>query len=286
MVKGALIMKIKTAIALGTFDGVHKGHLAVLKLPHDYYKVAVTFEYPPKVYFADKKELLMSATDKKESLRQLGIDEILLLDFSLVKDMSAEDFLEFIYDKYKPALISCGFNYKFGKKGSGNIELIKSFCEKNNIDFDCQPPVEADGNAISSTNIRELLRNGKVESAATLLNKPFSFVAEVIHGDRRGRTIGFPTINQKYPEDLVKLKFGVYKTKIGFDGKEYSGITNIGIRPTFETDFTICETYIKDFSGDIYGKTVRITPIEFLREEIKFDSVQELKEQIKIDINR
>ena len=114
--------------------------------------------------------------------------------------------------------------------------------------------------------------------------KPFSFSAEVIKGDSRGRTIGFPTINQKYPQELVKIKFGVYKTKVLVDGKEFDGVTNIGLRPTFESDYVISETYIKNFSGDLYGKTVRIIPCKFLREEKKFSSLLELKNQIEKDI--
>ena len=112
-----------------------------------------------------------------------------------------------------------------------------------------------------------MLRKGDVGSANKLLSEPFSFEAKVIEGDKRGRTIGFPTVNQKYPEELVKLRFGVYKTKIEFEGQEYIGITDIGIRPTYKSDFIISETYIKDFDGDLYGKILRITPFEFLRDE-------------------
>jgi riboflavin kinase/FMN adenylyltransferase len=108
-------------------------------------------------------------------------------------------------------------------------------------------------------------------------------VSEVIQGDKRGRTIGFPTVNQKYPEELVRLRFGVYKTKIEYNGKEYFGITDIGIRPTYKLDFIISETYIKDFSGNLYGEELRITPLEFLRDEVKFTSLEELKKQIAID---
>ena len=118
-----------------------------------------------------------------------------------------------------------------------------------------------------------------------MLESEFSFTAKVQRGDSRGRTIGFPTINQRYPEDLVKIKFGVYKTKVLFDENVYNGITNIGIRPTFESEYIISETYIKDFSGDLYEKEVEIIPQKFLRQEIKFASLEELKKQIEKDIN-
>lgn len=140
------------------------------------------------------------------------------------------------------------------------------------------------GEPVSSTRIREYLKNGEIEAANALLTFPFSFTAEVISGDRRGRTIGFPTVNQKYPSELIPLKFGVYKSKIIADGAEYEGITNIGIRPTFKTDYIISETYIIGFSGNLYGKCITTVPTRFVRGEVKFSSVDELKKQIEADI--
>ena len=148
----------------------------------------------------------------------------------------------------------------------------------------CHDAVSVNGEPVSSTRIREHLKNGEIEAANALLTFPFSFTAEVISGDRRGRTIGFPTINQKYPSELIPLKFGVYRSKIIADGSEYEGITNIGIRPTFKTDYIISETYIIGFSGNLYGKSVKVEPLKFVRGEVKFSSVDELKRQIAADI--
>lgn len=276
---------MKNAIALGTFDGVHKGHRAVLDLPCSYRKTAVTFSLPPKAVLSGEKALITTPEDKCRILRNIGVDEILLLDFKEVRDMPPQDFLVFLKEKYNPQLISCGFNYRFGKNGGGDHNTIKKFCTENGIEFKITDPVTSGEQVISSTYIRELLKNGDVESANKLLSEPFSFKAEVIEGDKRGRTIGFPTVNQKYPEELVKLRFGVYKTKIEYKGKEYFGITDIGIRPTYKLDFIISETYIKNFSGNLYGEELRITPLEFLREEVKFSTLEELKKQILIDIN-
>ena len=113
---------------------------------------------------------------------------------------------------------------------------------------------------------------------------PFSYTAEVITGDRRGRTIGFPTINQKYPDELLPVRFGVYKSKVILGGDMYDGITNIGIRPTWQTDYIISETFIKDFSSDVYGKTVTVMPLKFVRGEVVFSSAEELKKQIQSDM--
>lgn len=277
-------MQNKTAIALGTFDGVHLGHRAVLDLPVDYKKVAVTFTAPPKAVFSGKKELIITVNEKCARLKKIGIDEICLLEFNQVRDMTALDFLKFLVEKYSPSFISCGFNYRFGKNGEGDTEFLSSFCKENGIEFNCQSCVSIDGVQVSSTVIREKLACGEIEEANKLLVEPFSFTAEIITGDKRGRTMGFPTINQKYPDELVKIKFGVYKTLVEFEDKQYIGITNIGIRPTYESNYVISETHILDFSGDIYGKEVTITPLLFLREEKKFSSLSELKSQIDADL--
>lgn len=277
---------MKNALSLGTFDGVHKGHLAVLQLPEDCRKTAVTFSRPPKSVLSGGTGLIMTYEDKCRVLRAVGMDEILTLDFERVRDISAEEFLKLLTERYRPSLISCGFNYRFGRGGEGNTELLKEFCLKNGIELKCSRPVKADGRTVSSTLLRDMLSNGELSQANRLLYEPFSFETEVIGGDRRGRLLGFPTANQKYPEELVALKFGVYKSVACVDGKCYSAITDIGLRPTFETDYIISETYIKNFSEDIYGKKLRITPTEFLRGEIKFSSAEELKKQIAADILR
>ncbi|MBR6533184.1 MAG: riboflavin biosynthesis protein RibF [Clostridia bacterium] len=276
---------MKTAIALGTFDGVHIAHRVVLSLPSGYKKVAVTFAAPPKMEFENNFELLMPFSKRKEILKNLGFEEIEILEFCEVKNTEPIKFLEFLFEKFKPSVISCGFNYRFGKNGKGDTELLKSFCEQKGIECRVCEAVKKDGQIVSSTAIRTLLKKGEIQKANELLESEFSFTAKVQRGNSRGRTIGFPTINQRYPEDLVKIKFGVYKTKVLFDGNVYNGITNIGIRPTFESEYIISETFIKDFSGDLYGREVEIIPQKFLRQEIKFASLEELKKQIEKDIN-
>ena len=276
---------IKTAVALGTFDGIHTAHRMVLNLPNGYKKVAVTFNIPPKMMFLGQTELLLSQSDKVNYLKEYGIDEVVSLDFNSVRDNSPESFLNYLKNEIGANYISCGFNYRFGKNGAGNTELLKQFCLENGIELNvANSYLLEDGQVLSSSLIRSLLKEGECDKANCLLFKPFSFTATVEKGDQRGRTIGFPTINQKYPTDLVKLRFGVYKTKVLFDGQEYEGITNIGNRPTFETDFVISETFIKNFSGNLYGREVTIVPLKFLRDEKKFSSVTDLKEQINKDL--
>lgn len=275
---------MKNAIAFGTFDGIHIAHREVLNLPAGYKKIAVTFKKPPKMFFSNNCELLMTFEERCNQLKSLGFEEIYALDFEAVRSLEPTDFLELIYEKYTPSLLSCGFHYRFGKRAKGDVSLLAEFCKNKGIELKVCDEVLLEGRTVSSTMIRSFLKNGEIEKASSLLLKPFSFSSVVLKGDGRGRTIGFPTINQRYPQELVRLKFGVYKTKVLLDGKEYDGVTDIGIRPTFETDYVISETFIKDFSGDLYGKTVKIVPIRFMREERKFSSLNELKNQIEKDI--
>lgn len=276
---------MKNALAFGTFDGVHIGHRRVLELPDGCHKVAVIFRQSPKSLMNGSREAVMTYKDKCRVIKNIGIDEIFTLDFAAVRDISPADFLKMIYKKFSPAVISCGFNYRFGKGAEGDTVLLEHFCREFGIEFHCCEPVTSNGQTVSSTLIRGYLKNGEIKKANALLTEAFSFSAEVINGDRRGRTLGFPTVNQKYPEELVPIKFGVYKSEVVFDGRNFSGITNIGIRPTFRLDYIISETYIHGFSGDLYGKNVTVRPLEFLRGEIKFSSPEMLKKQIEADIN-
>ncbi len=275
---------MKTALALGAFDGIHIAHREVLSLPKGYKKLAITFLKPPKMFFTGEDELLMKYETKVKALKELGFCDVISLDFNAVRDTEPESFLKYLSEKYNPSLISCGFNYHFGKEGKGDTVLLESYCKEKGIECRICEEIDIDGNPVSSTIIRNMLKNGEIKKANSLLLKPFGFEAIVEHGDSRGRTIGFPTINQFYPENLVKVKFGVYKTEVSFENKAFEGITNIGIRPTFESERVISETFIKDFSGDLYGKSVEITLKEFLRSEKKFASLEELKKQICIDI--
>ena len=275
---------MKTALALGTFDGLHKGHREVLSLPGGCKKIAVIFPLPPKALIPGKPLALMLPQDKETALKDLGIDEIFTLDFEKVRTMPPEDFLKFLTDKFSPDLISCGFNYRFGKNAAGDKNLLEDFCKERGIALKCSEPVTENGETVSSTEIRHFLQSGETEKANRLLYKPFSYTAEVISGDKRGRTLGFPTVNQRYPQCLLPPKFGVYVSRVTVDGREYDGITDIGVRPTFKTDYIISETFIKGFSGDIYGDTVTVSPRRFVRGEVKFSSVSELKAQINADL--
>lgn len=274
---------MKTAIVLGTFDGLHKGHRAVIENARGFYTVAVTFSMPPKVYFGAPPELLMLPEDKEAGLKSLGVGEIHTLDFGKTVNISPEDFFYYIKEKFSPALISCGFNYRFGKGAAGDVNTLKSLCEKNGVDFKCAQSVGGE-NPVSSSALRAMIAAGDIAKANEQIFGGFGFTGKVIHGDARGTVFGFPTANQIFPEQLVKPLFGVYKSKIIIDGEEYDGITNIGVRPTYKTDFTGCETFIKDFHGDIYLKPATLKFTDFVRTEKKFPTREALITAVKADI--
>ena len=278
----------KTAIALGTFDGVHTGHQAVIKaaVSSGFKPIAVVFKFPPKTYFDHSIGCITTLVDKDKALRELGIREIHYLDFPAVCDMSPAEFLSFLKNEYNCAYLSCGFNYRFGKNGVGDTEFLRDFCEQNGIILKVLEPITIDNTTISSTYIRSLLSDGKVGKANELLARPFGFSAAIIHGDGRGHIIGYPTANQIYPKNLANVKYGVYKTKITVNGKTYNGITNLGHRPTYETGDVRAETFIIDFYDDIYGMSADVRLIEFIRPEQKFDSVDELKNAIQNDLSK
>ena len=275
---------MKTAIILGTFDGLHAGHRAVIEKAQGFYSVAVTFDRPPKSFLTRDPQLLMLSEDRINRLKELGIDKVEMQSFEAVKDIDAKKYLEHLKQNYNPNRIVCGFNYRFGAGAAGDTALIAEFCKKNGIEFICVPPVEKDGIILSSTYIRNLIREGNMAKAVSQIYGGFAFTAPVLHGDARGRQLGFPTANQEYPNDLVKLKFGVYISRVVVDGKQYRAITNIGIRPTYQTDTIGCETFIKNFSGDIYGKQMTTELLHFVREEQKFSAIDELKNAILNDV--
>lgn len=272
------------SIALGMFDGVHLGHQAVLKnaTNSDFKSVAITFSSLP----FKTGGWLMTKEQKETELKKQGIDEVVFLDFCEVCEMDPDEFMTYIEEKYDVKKICCGFNYRFGRRAAGDTAFLENYCNEKGIEFSLCDKISYGGKTVSSSYIRSLISDGKISRATALLSRPFSFKAKVSHGDQRGRAIGFPTTNQVYPEGLATPKFGVYKTKVLIEGKEYLGITNIGLRPTFRNDFVSAETFIKDFSGDCYGKEIELFLLEFIRPEKKFDSVEELKAAISDDLSK
>ena len=280
------------ALALGYFDGVHLGHQKVIKSAVDYAKVngkqsaVITFKDHPCCHFYGVcPQYILSRKQREEEISKLGVDYLYELDFDdNLCSLTAEEYLKEVLVKYfSPISISTGFNHHFGANKSGDAEFLRQNQSKYGYKYFEITPQKINDKIISSTAIRNYLQQGKIDKANQMLGSNFSIKGEVVEGQKIGRTLGFRTANLLYPKEIVDIPFGVYEVQTPY-GK---GITNFGIRPTIsKTKKAVLETHILDFNKDIYGKTIRVEFLNMLRTEQKFNSVDELKKQIAIDINR
>ena len=285
----------KTAAALGFFDGVHMGHKAVLRSAFEasvrlgVTPAAFTFEGEPALpKFAGRRDMtLITREDKKEALLAGGMKLIFHSDFEKIRDMSPEVFFEnIIIGQMHAVFVACGGDFRFGKDGKGTSELLVKLCEAHGIEYEIVPAVCIDGVPVSSTHIRELIREGDVYTAIKLLGRWYTLTLPVLHGRELGRTMGFPTINQVIPDFMVHPKHGVYASLVDIPGEswEYPAITDIGVKPTVDSSGSeIMETHILRYSGDLYGKTIRVKLHRFIRPERKFADLDKLKEQLISD---
>lgn len=277
------------SLVLGFFDGVHKAHKAVIESAFDYSDdvALVTFKDSPAMYFGVGCEYILSRENSIKKIKEMGVKEVVELDFSKIASMSAKDYLEYLVNTYHPISISTGYNHTFGVNKQGNPEFLKTNSEKYNYKYICIPPVKEDNEIISSTLIRNYLANGNIEKANSLLESSFVLEGTVIHGAKIGRTIGFPTANIKYPPNIVKVPYGVYYVLIYFDSVQKCGIMNWGMKPTVNnTVEPVVEVHILDFNGDLYGKNIKIEVLRQIRGEKKFESLEKLQAQIKEDIKK
>ncbi|MBQ8209404.1 MAG: bifunctional riboflavin kinase/FAD synthetase [Clostridia bacterium] len=279
----------KTAVALGTFDGLHKGHMSVINkavIQKDYGLLPVILlfsEHPRTALTGKPKKTLFCGEVKDRIIRNTGCVPY-TIDFNRIKNMSAEEFVkEILVKELNAKAVCCGFNYRFAKDASGDSDTLKQLCNKYGISVTVSDEVVFEGESINSTRIRKAIENGDIRKANEMLGRHFSYSFEVVDGDHRGRTLGFPTINQFFCEDLTVPEFGVYASAAFVEGKWYPAVTNIGIRPTVGNSTPRSETSIIGWEGNLYGTFTEVALIEYLREEIKFPDFDALKEQIKKD---
>lgn len=290
-----IIMKNKECnnfIALGSFDGLHYGHLSLIrktvKLAKENNGKSMVFTYKnhPKTLVKpkDAPKLIMNLETKINYLEEEGIDVVILREFTKdFMEISAEEFIGLLCKTYNVKGIIVGFNFKFGYKNLGNIELLKSLEEKYGYKLYVMEPYKLEEEVVSSTRIREAISNGKVEIAAKMLLKPYSLNGKVIYGKQIGRTIGIPTANLDYNNDMVIPEKGVYYTNVEYNGEKFKGLTSVGYNPTVNGKELTVETYILNFNKMIYGEEIKVYFIERIREEIKFNSLDELVNQIEKD---
>lgn len=286
-------------LALGFFDGVHMGHGELLKRTMQVAKelkatpAVLTFDTHPEDLIVGMPTLLINSRRDREYIvkRYYGIEEVLLMHFDQAcMHMSWQKFIEnMIVRDYNAVHVVAGHDFRFGYKGIGNPQRLKDKCFQLDIGCDIIPCVEYDGTRISSTYIRKLIAQGDIERANILLGHPHTLSGEVVHGRQLGRTMGIPTINMYLPEGVLSPCHGVYATRVHIGEKEYMGVTNVGVRPTVDGDNSTrvsVETYILDYSGNLYGQILRIDFYKFLRPEIHFRSMDDLKSEIQNNIHQ
>lgn len=267
------------SLALGAFDGLHRGHMAVVDAAQAPGLEAgvFTFSAGPKGAPA-----LLTPGDKLEILERAGIRRVYRVDFSSLRHMEPQAFVEdVLFEKCRAARLCCGEDFRFGKDAAGDAQLLARLCARAGAQLSVIPPVADGGGKISSTRIRAAVEAGDIPTANRLLGRPFGFSLPVIHGNHIGHTLGTPTINQAIPQGFVLPRFGVYAAWCYAKGRFYYGVANIGVKPTVGSDYVLAETWMPDFSGDLYGYPVRLLLLDFLRPERKFPSLDALKEEIK-----
>ena len=277
----------KRIFALGFFDGVHLGHQALLRrcvelaAQLNMSAAAITFENHPQSLFSEQSPALLStAADRRDLLRQYGMDNI--YEFPVTKEVMGKPWDVFLEELLLlgAAGFVCGYDFRFGHRGQGNAELLKAFCDQRGMPCVILPEQDMDGVRISSTYIRRQLETGDMATAVRFLGHPYILTGKVVKGQQLGRKLGFPTANLRLPASLVIPKFGVYACVARVEGKRYPAVTNVGTRPTVSGVGITVEPWILDYSGDLYGQEITLEFYRFLRPETKFDSLEDLQAEI------
>jgi riboflavin kinase / FMN adenylyltransferase len=279
------------AVALGNFDGVHLGHRAVLRASLEaksrgLIPTVITFDPHPRAYFGGQTGFLLSSLqEKKQILADLGFLQILVLPFGPdLAQMTAETFvLDFLIGQLKTKQVSVGWNFRFGKGRTGNADFLERVLLPLGVEVSVCPPFLWGEEKVSSSAIRHALAEGDLVKAKAFLGRNYTLYGKVIHGEARGRKIGFPTANIQIEPMRFIPRYGVYLTKVAWEGQQAIGLTNIGVRPTFNGVAPSVEVHLLNWSGDLYNKELTLEFTDFIRPELQFSSVDELVAQIHKD---
>ncbi len=287
---------VNPVVTVGTFDGVHKGHTKILNRLIQQAEslggesvIFTLYPHPRKVLFPEEKEifLLNTLNEKIKLLEKSGVDNLIIYPFTKeFAQLTSCDFIEkILYNELNVKQLIVGFDHHFGKDRQGNLEILKNCANPFGFDIIKVDALEYDGKKISSTRIRNSIISGDIEKANFLLSYDYFISGTVVSGKKIGRTLGFPTANiQVKEQDKLIPKRGVYAVKIEVDNKVYTGMLNIGTRPTVSSNFeTNIETHIFDFSDDLYNKEIKIIFKKYIREEKKFPDKAQLQKQLSED---
>jgi riboflavin kinase/FMN adenylyltransferase len=282
-----------TVVAIGNFDGVHRGHRAVIAAALargralERKVAALTFTPHPRRFFRPHEPLfhLSSDRDKLRLLAATGLDGAAMMTFdAALAGTSAQDFIErILIGRLGIGGATIGFDFHFGQNRGGSPAFLREQGARLGFAVDIAPPLEDEGRPVSSGAVRAALTEGKVVEARELLGAPWFVSAEVIHGDKRGRDLGFPTANLKL-DPACGLKHGIYAVRAGIGDARYDGVASFGRRPTFDNGAPLLEVFLFDFDGDLYGLTIDVAFIGWIRAEQKFDSIDALKVQMAADV--
>ena len=284
----------KRVIALGFFDGIHIGHAALLERTVQRAREIVatpsvlSFDiHPDTLVFGKEVPLINSAAGRADLIRRLfGIENVIFIHFDRrVMQMPWQEFVQTLIQEMDAAWVVVGHDFRFGWKGEGTAQRLQDYCADLGLGCDIIPAVTLEGRVVSSTYIRELIEEGEMERANQFLGHPHTLVDTVHYGYRLGTKMGTPTINMRFPDGVLVPRYGVYAARaILDDGSEHMAVTNVGVRPTVSgEDRVSVESYILDYSGNLYDRQVRIEFFRFIRPEMKFPSVDALKAQILKD---
>ena len=282
-----------SVVAIGNFDGVHSGHRRVIDTARriaaedGYEDMVFTFvEHPRSVLRPDSPvPLLTPWPEKVDRLGDSGVSACVAAHFTPdLAQLSPEEFVtRILLGQLNAKAVVTGFNFRFGHRQSGSPEVLKALGAQHGFRVEIVTPFEQEGGVVSSSRLRELVATGAIESANAMLGYAYTLTGTVIHGDKRGRTIGFPTANLEISREKLLPAYGVYACRVKVGDAELPGIVNIGQRPTFDPPKLMIEAHIFDWSGDIYGETIAVSLVSRIRAEQAFPSVDALIAQIKAD---
>lgn len=282
----------QTVVCLGKFDGIHKGHQLLIEHMLSYKKqgyltTLFTFALHPSNLFSDKEvHLIDTKEEKHRKLEELGVDIVVEYPFTEeTATMSPENFIkEILIKKLDAKVVIVGKDFRFGHQRKGNVSLLRKYAQEYGYEVIVFDKLKIDHKVVSSTRIREEIAKGKIQLVNRLLGQPYFILGKVMHGQKLGRTIGIPTINQIAVQGKLLPPNGVYISKVHLDDNLYTGVTNIGCKPTVGTHLKGVETHILDFEGDLYGQIVKVDLYHYIRGEKKFSGIEQLKQQMQKDI--
>jgi riboflavin kinase/FMN adenylyltransferase len=281
-----------SVVTIGIFDGVHLGHQKIIAEVVESASISgaesvvMTFDpHPEEVILSKSPPFLLPLSERIRLIEEMGVSRMIISDFTReIAGISAEEFVrDILVDRLRIKKICVGYDYCFGKDRTGGIELLKELGQAYGFETEVVPPVKINNEIVSSTNIRYCIAQGRIAQANDMLGRKHIIKVSVVHGDKRGRILGYPTANCLCKDDILLPCVGVYAVWVWIDNTQYNAMANIGYCPTFRGEELRLEVHLFDFQGDLYEKELVVTFVDRIRDEKVFDGMEELLEQLKED---